>query len=127
VNERARRRTAGTCGPELVLLSVGATPKARTRIDGAILIGNQQSECTLMYQMLLTDAGGCARVRAGVLAFASRKDAVAVILAFSGSAYHHVMTEANGSVGLSRFIRTPRRERKKRGPNPERAGWCGVN
>jgi SGNH domain (fused to AT3 domains) len=73
--------------------------------NSAIFVGNQRERCDLIYRIYLADTDACDSVRKDIFDLASRKDVAAIVLIYSGSAYHHLLTEGSGRDTLSAFLR----------------------
>jgi peptidoglycan/LPS O-acetylase OafA/YrhL len=73
--------------------------------NSALFVGNQRERCDLIYRIFVTDADACDSVRKDIFDLASRKDVAAIVLIYSGPAYHYLLTEGSGRENLSAFIR----------------------
>lgn len=73
--------------------------------NSAVFVGNQRERCDLIHRIYLTDTDACDSVRKDIFDLASRKDVAAIVLIYSGAAYHHLLTEGSGRERLSAFLR----------------------
>jgi peptidoglycan/LPS O-acetylase OafA/YrhL len=77
-----------------------------TKFNSAIFIGNQRNRCYPIYKLFITDLDQCDSIMKDITHLANDKDVEAVVLAFSGSAYDHLIEEKVGYEHFSQFINT---------------------
>lgn len=72
--------------------------------NSAIFVGNQRERCKPMYRLFITDSDQCDSVMEDVARLANDTAVESVVLAFSGSAYDHLIEGGVGRERMSQFI-----------------------